>query len=101
MPKTEKAVIAVHSEDKEGFDKTPPQDHPCSMPRRSRIAICAPPGHGKTSLAKNLLIRSRSDADPWAAVVVIHGCGEFTHEWDKCVHMKTNFEELKLCKSSN
>ena len=93
MRKTEKAVIAVHSEDKEGFDKTPPQNHPCSMPRRSRIAICAPPGHGKTSLAKNLLIRSRSDADPWAAVVVIHGCGEFTHEWDKVVHTKTNFEE--------
>ena len=65
MPKrkTLPTVIAVESEDKKGYDKTPPSDHPCSMPRRFRVALCAPPGHGKTSLIKNLLIRSRSDED--------------------------------------
>ena len=94
MPKTKKSiVIPVESEDKAGFDKTPPQNHPLSMPRRSRIAICSPPGHGKTSLVKNLLIRSRSDHDPWQAVVVIHGCGEYTQEWNKVKHLKTSFQE--------
>ena len=94
MPKTKKhqpTVIAVESEDKKGYDKTPPCNHPCSMPRRSRVALCAPPGHGKTSLIKNLLIRSRSDKDPWAAVVVITGVGDFCKEWDKVVHTKTDF----------
>ena len=65
--KTKSCVIAVDSE-----DKTPPSGHPCSMPKRSRVAICAPPGHGKMALVKNLLIRSRSDDQPWAAVVVVH-----------------------------
>ena len=91
--KTLPTVIAVESEDKKGYDKTPPQDHPCSMPRRSRVALCAPPGHGKTSLIKNLLIRSRSDDDPWAAVVVITGVGDYCKEWDKVVHTKTDFSE--------
>ena len=94
MPKTKKhqpTVIAVESEDKKGYDKTPPCNHPCSMPRRSRVALCAPPGHGKTSLIKNLLIRSRSDKDPWAAVVVITGVGDFCKEWDKVEHTKTDF----------
>ena len=63
------------------------------MPRRSRVALCAPPGHGKTSLIKNLLIRSRSDEDPWAAVVVITGVGDYCKEWDKVVHTKTDFTE--------
>ena len=89
--KTLPTVIAVESEDKKGYDKTPPQEHPCSMPRRSRVALCAPPGHGKTSLIKNLLIRSRSDQDPWAAVVVITGVGDYCKEWDKVVHTKTDF----------
>ena len=91
--KTLPTVIAVESEDKKGYVKTPPQEHPCSMPRRSRVALCAPPGHGKTSLIKNLLIRSRSDEDPWAAVVVITGVGDYCKEWDKVVHTKTDFTE--------
>ena len=40
MPKRQKqlpTVIAVESEDKKGYNKTPPQNHPCSMPRRSRV----------------------------------------------------------------
>ena len=48
---------------------------------------------GKTALVKNLLIRSRSDEDPWRHVVVIPGCGEFTHEWDKVNHTKASFAE--------
>ena len=58
MPKrkTLPTVIAVESEDKKEYDKTPPSDHPCSMPLRFRVAVCAPPGHGKTSLIKNLMV---------------------------------------------
>eukprot|EP01047_Picozoa_sp_COSAG01_P026495 COSAG01_NODE_1709_length_9424_cov_50.603968_8_plen_102_part_00 len=48
--KSKPVVVPVESEDKKAFDKTPPLNHPLSMPRRSRIAICAPPGHGKTAL---------------------------------------------------
>ena len=54
--------------------------------------LCTPRSW-KNFTCQNLLIRSRSDANPWAAVVVIHGCGEFTKERDKVVHTKTNFEE--------
>ena len=43
-------IKAIESEDKEGLSKEPPQDHPCSVPRASRVAICAPPGHGKSCL---------------------------------------------------
>jgi hypothetical protein len=85
------AVIPVESEDKKGYDKTPPSDHPCSMPRRSRICYCSPPGHGKTANIKNCLIHSRSDRDPWAHVVVITGVGDFCKEWDKVQHTKTDF----------
>eukprot|EP01045_Picozoa_sp_COSAG04_P001851 COSAG04_NODE_63_length_30038_cov_9.461071_24_plen_242_part_00 len=82
-------IVPIHSEDKKGLDKHPPQDHPLSMRRGSRIALCAPPGHGKTSLAKQLLLWSR----PFAAVVVITGVGDHTAEWDKVVHTKTDFAE--------
>jgi len=94
MPKaTKKAktqvIIPIESEDKKGLDPKPPQDHPLSMPRGSRVCLLAPPGHGKTSLIKNLLLRS----SPFAAVVVITGVGDHTSEWDKVVHTKTNFTE--------
>ena len=87
--KSEPAIIAVHSEDKTGISPKPPQDHPLSMPRGSRVCLLAPPGHGKTSTIKNLLLRS----SPYAAVAVISGVSEHTHEWDKVVHTKTDFAE--------
>eukprot|EP01047_Picozoa_sp_COSAG01_P103634 COSAG01_NODE_33071_length_570_cov_1.736730_1_plen_87_part_10 len=76
-------IVAVHSEDKAGLDKMPPRDHPLSQVRTSRICICGSPGVGKSSLLKQMLVYTRSDEKPWAAVVVIHGCGEFTREWEK------------------
>ena len=82
-------IIPIDSEDKKGLDPEPPQDHPLSMPRGSRVCLLAPPGHGKTSCIKNLLLRS----SPFAAVVVISGVGEHTSEWSKVVHTKTNFTE--------
>ena len=69
-------IKAIESEDKEGLSKEPPQDHPCSVPRASRVAICAPPGHGKSCLAKHIAVYSR----PFAAVYVIHGAGAATRE---------------------
>ena len=81
-------IKPIESEDKAGLSKVPPQDHPCSVPRGSRVALCAPPGHGKTCLAKHVAIYSR----PFAAVYVIHGAGAFTKEWDKCVHTRTDFK---------
>ena len=73
--KTFSAVVPIESEDKKGYDKTPPSTPPCSMPRRSRICYCSPPGHGKTANIKNCLVHSRSDEDPWRHVVVITGVG--------------------------
>jgi len=95
MPKTTKkqaktqVIIPIDSEDKKNLDPEPPQKHPLSMPRGSRVCLLAPPGHGKTSLIKNLLLRS----SPFAAVVVISGVGDHTCEWDKVVHTKTDFTE--------
>ena len=74
MPKRSKAkrrsqddfIRPIESEDKEGLSKEPPQAHPCSVPRGSRVGICAPPGHGKSCLAKHIAVYSR----PFAAVYV-------------------------------
>ena len=80
-------IKPIESEDKAGLDKNPPQKHPCSVPRGSRVALCAPPGHGKTCLAKHIAVYSR----PFAKVVVIHGAGAATREWEKVEHVQTNF----------
>jgi hypothetical protein len=90
--KTESAdpyIQPIESEDKEGLSKEPPQDHPCSVPRASRVAICAPPGHGKSCLAKHIAVYSR----PFATVYVIHGAGAATREWEKVKHTMTNFTQ--------
>ena len=95
MPKRSKSkkqqpvIIPVDSEDKQGLDPLPPQDHPASCCRAQRTLFCAPPHTGGTSTIKNCLVRSA----PWAAVVIISGVGEHTAEWDKVVHTKTTFEE--------
>ena len=73
---TDPFIRPIESEDKAGLSKDPPQDHPCSVPRGSRVAYCSPPGHGKTNLAKHCAVYSR----PFAAVYVIHGAGAFTKE---------------------
>ena len=70
MPKKSKpakkavpAIVPIQCDDKL-FDTDPPQDHPASMPRGSRIAVVADPGRGKSSFIKN------APADkPWALVV--------------------------------
>ena len=85
--KTQPTIIPIESEDKKGLDPVPPQNHPLSMPRGSRVCLLTPPGHGKTSTIKNLLLRS----SPFAAVVVISGVGEHTSEWNKVIHTKTDF----------
>lgn len=95
MPKRGKSkpsqpvIIPVHSEDKQGLEPLPPQNHPALCCRGQRTLFCAPPHHGKTSHMKNCLVRSA----PWAAVIVISGCGEHTSEWDKVVHTTTTFDE--------
>ena len=85
--KSQPAVIPVQCTDKT-FDTTPPQDHPCSMPRGSRIAVVSDPGRGKSSLVKNCIVRSA----PWAAVYIIHGMAD-SHEYDLIEHTKLTFEE--------
>ena len=35
--KTEPTITPIESEDKKGLDLVPPQDHPLSMPRGSRV----------------------------------------------------------------
>ena len=92
MPKKRPTIVAVHSEDKFGLDPKPPSDHPMSMSRGSRICLLAPPGHGKTSIAKQIAIHSSTAKDPFRAVVIISGVGEHTKEWDKVpTHIKTDF----------
>ena len=94
MPKRSKktkssVIVPIELEDKKGLDTNPPQEHPCSMPRGSRIALCSPPGHGKSCCAQNIALYSR----PFAAVYVIHGAGAYTKEWDKVKHTQTDFKE--------
>ena len=85
--KLQPAVIPVQCTDKT-FDTTPPQDHPCSMPRGSRIAVVSDPGRGKSSLIKNMACRSA----PWAAVYVIHGMAE-SKEYDLIDHTKLTMDQ--------
>jgi hypothetical protein len=86
MPGEKRAVVPIHCEDKR-FETKPPQEHPCSMPRGSRIAVIADPGRGKSSLIKNQLCRSA----PWAAVYVIHGASD-SQEYDLVDHTKLTWE---------
>ena len=65
------AVVPIQTADKT-FNTDPPQDHPCSMPRGSRIAVVADPGRGKTSTILNCLVRG----EKWAAIYVIHGASD-------------------------
>jgi len=85
--KTKPAIVPVHCKDK-SFDTAPPQDHPCSMPRGSRIAVVSDPGRGKSSLIQNQICRSA----PWAAVYVIHGMAE-SQEYDLIDHTKLTMEQ--------
>jgi hypothetical protein len=69
------AVVPIQTADKTfNTDVTtdPPQDHPCSMPRGSHIAVVADPGRGKTSTILNCLVRG----EKWAAIFVIHGASD-------------------------
>jgi hypothetical protein len=65
------AVVPIQTADKT-FNTDPPQDHPCSMPRGSRIAVVSDPGRGKTSTILNCLVRG----EKWAAIYVIHGASD-------------------------
>ena len=80
-------VVPVHCQDKT-FSTKPPQDHVCSMPRGSRIAVVSDPGRGKSSLIQNQICRSA----PWAAVYVIHGMAE-SKEYDLIDHTKLSMEQ--------
>jgi hypothetical protein len=73
------AVVPIQTADKT-FNTDPPQDHPCSMPRGSRIAVVADPGRGKTSTILNCLVRG----EKWAAIYVIHGQAQEATVRDRC-----------------
>ena len=81
------AIVPIVCDDKL-FETDPPQDHPASMPRGSRIAVVADPGRGKSSFIKNALCRS----SPWKAVYVIHGAAGST-EYDLVTHTKLSWAD--------
>ena len=81
------AVVPIQTADKT-FNTDPPQDHPCSMPRGSRIAVIADPGRGKTSTILNCLCRG----EKWAGIYVIHGASGST-EYDLCEHTKLEWKD--------
>ena len=60
-------IIPVQCADKSSEeDMQPPQSHWASQKRCEKVVICGPAHVGKSSLVKNLLVRSA----PWAAVYV-------------------------------
>ena len=83
MPqKTRKAkgggIVPVQCADKASEEEmAPPQAHWASMPRCCKAVIVGPAHVGKSSLVKNLLVRSA----PWSAVYICHGCPG-TQEYD-------------------
>ena len=86
-PSKHPAVVPIKTADKT-FSTDPPQDHPCSMPRGSRIAVIADPGRGKTSTILNCLCRG----EKWAGIYVIHGASGST-EYDLCEHTKLEWKD--------
>ena len=75
-------IIPVQCTDKAAEeDMQPPQSHWASQKRCEKVVVCGPAHVGKSSLVKNLLVRSA----PWAAVYVIHGCPG-TSEYDLVDH---------------
>jgi hypothetical protein len=86
-PSKQPAIVPIQTADKT-FSTDPPQEHPCSMPRGSRIAVISDPGRGKTSTILNCLVRG----ERWAAIYVIHGASGST-EYDLCEHTKLEWKD--------
>jgi hypothetical protein len=87
------AVQCIPCSDKEGRSTLPPQDHVCSMPVGSRVGICGPANVGKSSLLKNLLLRSSpSDEGGFREIFVIHG-STLSTEYDIVDHTKVTWAD--------
>jgi len=71
-------IVPVQCADKAAEeDLAPPQTHWASQKRCEKVVICGPAHVGKSSLVKNILVRSA----PWSAVYICHGCPA-TKEYD-------------------
>ena len=93
MPKkrgsTGGGIVPVQCTDKAAEeDMHPPQSHWASQKRCEKVVVCGPAHVGKSSLVKNLLVRSA----PWAAVYVCHGCPGTT-EYDLVDHCAFTWDE--------
>ena len=82
-------IVPVQCADKASeAELAPPQDHWASMKRCEKVVICGPAHVGKSSLVKNLLVRSA----PWSAVYICHGCPG-TQEYDLIDHTVFTWDE--------
>lgn len=55
----------------------------CDIPHPFRMCILGKVGMGKSTLAKNILIRCQLGKYPFQELIVIHGSDD-TKEWDEC-----------------
>jgi hypothetical protein len=83
-------IVPVQCADKASEEEmAPPQAHWASQKRCEKVVVCGPAHVGKSSLVKNLLVRSA----PWSAVYLIHGCPG-TNEYDLVDHtLLSDWEE--------
>lgn len=73
------SLLAIKNVDKKFHEVWKPGDDLLNLPHPFRGVIMGPPNCGKTTTAKNILLRQQP---PFERFYVIHCDGSFTHEYD-------------------
>jgi hypothetical protein len=76
------SIIRIKNVDKVFHEKWEQGRNLCDFPHPFRAVILGQVGMGKSTLAKNIFLRSQAGKYPFQELIVIHGSSE-TKEWDE------------------
>jgi len=76
------SIIRIKNVDKVFHEKWEQGRNMCDFPHPYRAVILGQVGMGKSTLAKNIFLRSQAGKYPFQELIVIHGSTE-TKEWDE------------------
>lgn len=76
-------IIKIANVDKKFHESYHKGRNPCDLPHPFRLCILGRVGMGKSTLAKNILIRCQLGNHPFQELIVIHG-SEDSKEWEAC-----------------
>ena len=81
MTSLPKKLLFIPSSDKNFIEKWRKTRDPLDFPASYRIVLCGKPGCGKTSLIKNIFLRTQQSKKPFERVFVFHQ-DRFAREYD-------------------